>query len=639
MPPEQNSGKPLYSSDIYALGKTAIYGLTGRSPIDWEEIETNEMVSWYEKTTISQELAKIIQRMISPKTAERYHSAVEVLEDLTPLLKVGTTIDDCYLILNYLGGEKQIDHYLVKQIQQLGSPLFYLKILRPRITKETNLEKIKQDLRDEIATLNQISEKQQTLKILKCFTEQDSICLVQEYVDGYNLEQLINQKLLLSEEEVINLLIDVSVTLINCHKNKIIHGNIQPFSLLKRRSDGKIILQDFGNINSYANGCLNSNLGYIPPEQIAGRITYASDIYALGMTAIHCLTGIIPQQLNISNKTGEILWEQNVKVNPGLSKIINKMVRLERKKRYSSANQVLRAVKNVKRKTKIKSWYIYLMLLPVILGISVFVLAQWAQRAAILEFYTADLKLENKQYQKAIQYYNEGLKKLPKTRRQVQNYEQVWLQKARAFDSLKQYDDALATCQEALRYYQSYQLWNCQGLALDNLDRHNSAIRAYNKAIALEPEYVWSWNNRGDAYAKLREVDKAISDFQQAIKLSPEQSFVSWNNLGKLYYQEQDYQQSIVAYQNALAVKEDYLPALVGLGNAYKAVRDDDSALEAYDKAIEINSKSYESWYGKALIAESLQEYEAAREAYQKAIAINPDGQSAIDGLARVQNK
>lgn len=639
MPPEQNSGKPLYSSDIYALGKTAIYGLTGRSPTDWEEIETNDMISWYEKTTVSPELSRIIQRMTSPKTAERYQSAEEVLEYLTPLLKVGTKINDSYLILNYLGGELNINNYLVKSIKHPSSPLFYLKILEPPVRDEKDLQEIKQKLDQEIAKFDSICEKQQCLKILKVFIHDNSIYLIQEYIEGSNFNQLLNRKGVLSEEEVIELLLDTSSVLISCHKHKIIHGNIQPLSLFKKRSNGKIMLQDFGSINYLINDRLNTNLGYVPPEQIAGRTTFASDIYALGMTAIHCLTGTVPQKLNISNQTGEILWEQNVRVSPGLSKVINKMVRLERKKRYSYANQVFKAVRKIKRKKQTKFWYIYLLVLPVLLGASIFALAQWAQRAAILEFYNGDLRLEKRQYLKAIQYYDEGLKKIPKTRRQVQNFQQVWLQKARAFNQLQQYEDALATCQEALRYYQSPQLLNCQGLALDKLGQHESAITAFDRAISLDPEYVWSWNNRGDAYAKLGEVTEAFRDLEQAIKLSEEHSFVPWNNIARLHFKEKNYFRSITAYQNALAVKEDYLPALIGLGNAYKSVKQYTAANDAYDRALEINSQAHEAWFGKALIAESLGDYDEAKAAYQRAISLRADWQAPIDGLARVENK
>jgi eukaryotic-like serine/threonine-protein kinase len=639
MPPEQNSGKPLYSSDIYALGKTAIYGLTGRSPTDWEEIETNEMISWCDRTSVSPEFTKIIQKMTAPKTADRYQSAEEVLEELAPLLKVGTTISDNYLILNYLGGERQINNYLVKHLKQPGSPLFYLKILRPKITQENNLQKIKQDLNLEINKFKQVYEKQQVLKILDCFIEQDSICLLQEYLEGYNFLQLIERKAKIAEEDVIELLISVSIALNDCHKNQIIHGNIKPISILKRRNNGKMILQNFGSINRFANGCFGTDLGYIPPEQIAGRITYASDIYALGMTAIHCLTGTIPQKLNISNQTGEILWEQNAQVKPGLTKIINKMVCLERKKRYSSANQVLKAVKKLKRKNQIKAWYFYLLGLPILLGIFAFISAKWSQRAAILEFYNGNIRLERQQYLKAIEYYDEGLKKVSKTRRQVQNFEQVWLKKAIAYNHLQQYEKALATCQEALRYYQSYQLWNCQGLAYDNLEQYQEAIAAYNKAIALNPDYVWSWNNRGDAYSKLGENTQAISDFQKAIDLDPAKSFVSWNNLGKLYYQQQNYQQAIKAYEEALKVQPEYLPALIGLGNAQKSSQLYNRASDSYDRALAISPNYYEAWYGKGSVSEYLEDYTSAREYYQQASRLKPDWQAASDALKRVNEQ
>ena len=644
MPPEQHSGKPLYSSDIYALGKTAIYGLTGRTPTDWENIETNEMVSWYEKTSISNELAKIINRMTSTKTAERYKSVQEVLDDIIPLLRVGSSIDDRYLVMSYLGGEKQIDNYLVQDSTQENLPLAYLKLMKPFVDENFDLKSIKQALDQEITRINQVYSYQQGLKISECFLFDDSICVVQEFVEGSSYAQILQNHPTLSEEKVIDLLINVLDILANCHKKQIIHGNIKPSSLLQIKDDKLVLLTDFQSINDlvvgdFTENFLYGNLGYIPPEQIASRATYSSDIYALGMTAIHCLTGVVPQRMGMSTETGEILWSQDIKVDPSLIKILNKMTCLEQKKRYASASQVTKSVKRLKRKNRFKSWHLYLLVLPILLGMSLFILAQWAQRAAILEFYTGDQRLENRKYKKAIQYYDEGLKKLPKSKRQVQNFQQVWLQKARAYNELKDYENALKTCKEALNFYQSPQLRNCQGLAFDNLNQYDSAVLAYDKAIALDPEYVWSWNNRGDAYANLDKFPEAIADFEKAIELSPEESFVPWNNLGRVYYRQRLYTQAIDAYNNAVEIKKDYLPALVGLGNAYKSIRNFSAATTAYDQAIAINPNSYESWFGKALIAESLQKYEEATATYEKALRIKPDWESAQKGLERVQNR
>jgi tetratricopeptide (TPR) repeat protein len=264
------------------------------------------------------------------------------------------------------------------------------------------------------------------------------------------------------------------------------------------------------------------------------------------------------------------------------------------------------------------------------------ILAQWAQRVAILEFYKGDIKLEANQYGEAIAYYSNGLRKLPNTRGQVRNFEQVWLKKAKAQRQLGEYKAALETCSTALKHYQSPQLWNCKALNLYSLKQYQEAIAAYDQAIKIAPDNVWLWNNRGEAYIGLNQAEKAIADFQKAIKLDLPKSFVSWNNLGKLYYQQRDYQQAINAYQEALKVKPEYLPALIGLGNAQKVSQLYSQALDSYDQALAINPDYYEAWYGKGSVSEYLGDYTAAKEYYQQAFKLKPDWQAASEALKRV---
>ncbi len=639
MSPEQNNGKPVYSSDIYALGKTAIYGLTGKSPVEWEQANGYESTNWWKTAEISRELAKAIEKMISPRPRDRYQSAQEVLRDINPLLKVGKTIQKRYQILKYLGGEGQNDNYLVKDISRKGKTKFYLKVLRSSTDTSLNIKKLDRYLTKEIEKINHISPEQDVLKILECFIDSEQVCLVQEYIPGSTVQELISREKSLDQDWVIDLIFETATVLNLCHKQEVIHGNVRPLSLLQREDEGKITLKDFSQLQTLDSNLQSGNLGYTPPEQIAGKTTFASDVYALGMTAIHCLTGISPQQLNISHTTGAILWEKKAVVDPGLVQIINKMTSLERKNRYSSVAQVLKAIKSFKRKKHKKISYAFFISIPVVMALALFLSAQWAQRTAISEFYLADIRVDRKQYRSALKYYAEGIRKLPKTRRQVQNFESAWLNKASIHSRLKEYQAALSTCEEALRYYQSYRLWNCKGLALDNLDQYEAAVGAYDKAIALEPDNVWSWNNRGDAYAKLGNVEAAVADLQQAIQLNPQQSHISLNNLGKLYFQQRSYQEAIDAYKSALQVSSQYLPAMVGLGNAYKSIQDYDNARAAYDRAIEVNPEAYEAWYGKALVAESLSKNSEARQAYQQALNIRPDWQAALDGLMRLDGK
>ena len=117
MPPEQNNGKPIYSSDLYALGKTAIFAFTGRSPVEWETSETLEISNWYDDIVISKALIEIIERMTAPKIADRYHNANQVLHDLKPMLAVGKTVAGRYYIDEYIGSRGRIYTYTTKSLE------------------------------------------------------------------------------------------------------------------------------------------------------------------------------------------------------------------------------------------------------------------------------------------------------------------------------------------------------------------------------------------------------------------------------------------------------------------------------------------------------------------------------------------
>ncbi len=535
MSPEQNNGKPVYSSDIYALGRTVIFGMTNKSPMEWEELESGGISAWNKRIAISEAFLKIINRMTAANTSERYDSASDVLQDLKPLKLIGETIGDKYQIVKYLGGKKAINSYVANSLSGEDKSRYYLEILQPK-NIESSLPEITNQIVTRLNNLSIIDKQKRIPTAVEYFIDQSKIYIVQEYVEGKNLARIIEDQFILSEAEVADILTDTAIALQPIHKQQIIHGNIQPSSLIKRQKDNKIALVDFSLIKEAINLVPDSKTGYVPPEQIAGRATYVSDIYALGMTAIHVLTGTSPQKLEKNPRTGEILWHRKARISPNFAKILDKMIRLDKNLRYQSLNKVVKDLKKIKHKSKFKGLYKYLLVAPVLVFGIMIGYAQWAQRVAILEFYQGDQFLREKQYRQAIDYYNNGLKKLPNTKGQVRNFEPVWLKKAKAQRQLNSYQEALQTCSTALKFYQSPQLWNCKALTLYSLEQYESAVEAYDEAIEIAPEDVWLWNNRGEAYTKLQQTNEAIFDFKRAIDLAPGKSFVPWNNLGKLYY-------------------------------------------------------------------------------------------------------
>ncbi|MDJ0899197.1 MAG: tetratricopeptide repeat protein [Xenococcus sp. MO_188.B8] len=642
MPPEQNNGKPVFSSDIYALGKTAIYALTGHSPIEWEQIEIDEAIFWQDHANISQGLIKLILRMISPKTSERFISAPQVMAALKPLLMIGKLLQDRYSIVGYLHSEGVIDNYIVQDNQAQEYSLYFVTKINTVEFNETSVLDTKKQIQSFIEKIKKLDKNPQILSILDYFIIKDCHYLIQEYIPGTTIEQLIKKNVIFSENKILQFIENTAIALQACHHQGIIHGNIKPSSLIQIQDQETIVLRDFNIMGEMTNDFLSIYQSDIPLEKNTVSISYASDIYSLGMTAIYALTRILPQKLAKNPHTGQILWEKNTQVSANLINLINNMICLDQRQGYQSLEQVIRAVKRIKSRSKFPLWYLYILSAPLLLIGTLLMAAQWSQRTAILEFYKADIMLEGQQYNLAIDYYDAGLKKIFKTKRQVKHFQQVWLKKATAFNRLENYQAALETCTEALKYYQSYQLWNCQGLALDSLGRYPEAIIAYNKAIAIEPEYLWLWNNRGEVYTKLGQVENAIADFKKAIELNRQQSFVPWNNLGKLYYQQQQYQQAIITYQKAITVKNDYVPALIGLGNCYKAEENYALALDTYNQVIQIDDHAYEAWLGKGLVEESLQRYTEAANTYRQALNIREDkedGEVVQQALQRVLKK
>jgi serine/threonine protein kinase len=81
-PPEQVSEQPIYASDLYGLGMTCIFMLTGREPLSWQVDPQTCEVIWREEVQISDYFAAVLNRMVRVSLADRYQSTVQVMEAL-----------------------------------------------------------------------------------------------------------------------------------------------------------------------------------------------------------------------------------------------------------------------------------------------------------------------------------------------------------------------------------------------------------------------------------------------------------------------------------------------------------------------------------------------------------------------------
>ena len=237
-----------------------------------------------------------------------------------------------------------------------GEPSCVIKQLRPTATAPHVFQMARELFEREAKTLGRIGNHPQIPRLLDYFEDHQQFYLVQEYVSGATLQREIKDNGPLSEEGVKQFLSELLPVLQYIHSHQVIHRDIKPANLIRRKQDRKLVLIDFGAVKNQVQATASASEqtaltayaigtpGFAPPEQMAMRPVYASDIYAIGVTCIYLLTAKSPKDLDYNPSTGEMLWERHIRVSPHFVEVLRKMLEVSVRHRYQSANEVLRAL-------------------------------------------------------------------------------------------------------------------------------------------------------------------------------------------------------------------------------------------------------------------------------------------------------
>ncbi|WP_445635897.1 protein kinase domain-containing protein [Nostoc sp. DSM 114161] len=260
------------------------------------------------------------------------------------------TLRNRFEIIKQLGSGGSGDTYLAIDLDLPGRPHCVVKHFHPKDPNPSVGAIAKKLFAREAEVLYQLgNDHEQIPRLFAHFDEGGDFYLVQEYIDGHSLTQEIIPGQRLRENAVLNLLKDILEVLAFVHEHNIIHRDIKPQNLMRRHSDGKIVLIDFGSIKKI--GALGAALtvvvgtpGYMPSEQAKGKPKLSSDIYAVGMIGIQALTGLVPSQLQEDPNTGEVIWRHHAQVSDAFADILDRMVCERHSQRYQSAAEALEAI-------------------------------------------------------------------------------------------------------------------------------------------------------------------------------------------------------------------------------------------------------------------------------------------------------
>ncbi len=263
-----------------------------------------------------------------------------------------------YQILGILGKGGFGATFAAADLSLPGTPVCVVKQLRPA-TDDPNVYRMAQQLFErEAETLGRVGNHPQVPRLLDYFEENQQFYLVQEYVKGQNLHQEIKKKGPFSEPGIKQFLSEILPILNYIHAQKVIHRDIKPANLIRRQTDRKMVIIDFGAVKNQVNSVLASNTseqsaltafavgtaGFAPPEQMAMRPVYSSDIYAVGVTCVYLLTAKSPKEIGCDPNTGEIAWEPYVTLSHDFAQVLKKMLEISVKYRYKNAQEVLDAM-------------------------------------------------------------------------------------------------------------------------------------------------------------------------------------------------------------------------------------------------------------------------------------------------------
>ncbi|MDJ0691916.1 MAG: protein kinase [Xenococcaceae cyanobacterium MO_188.B32] len=271
-------------------------------------------------------------------------------------------LDGRYQIKEVLGKGGFGTTFLAEDKKNKTCPICVVKQLQPNFSELYLLTKSLDLFNREAETLEVLGKHPNIPTLFAYFEENHEFYIVQEYIAGHTLAKELIPGNPLSEQQAIDILIEILEILNFVHKYNVIHRDIKPANLIRRKQDNKLVLIDFGSVKKITTvgatkGTIVGSYAYLPEEQFNGQPNFCSDLYAVGMIGIQAITGrelkdILGAGFPL-DKQGEISWQNYAKVSNELADFLSTMVKRNYRDRYQSAKEALQALQGVVEKNKI----------------------------------------------------------------------------------------------------------------------------------------------------------------------------------------------------------------------------------------------------------------------------------------------
>lgn len=263
------------------------------------------------------------------------------------MLEIGSLVDGKYKILSEIGHGGMSVVYMA--INEKANKTWAVKEVRKDGRMDFNI--VRQGLMAEIDTLKRLKHPYLP-SIIDVIEDDETFIIVMDYVEGRSLDKILEEHGVQQESVVVEWAKQLCDVLGYLHSRTpaIIYRDMKPANVMLK-PDGTVTLIDFGTAKNYEINYGETTgigtIGYAAPEQYIGsglgRTDARTDIYCLGMTLYHLLTGQDPCRNLISDTS---IRAVNPALSRGLDSIIRKCTAHQPEDRYQSCEELMYDLEN-----------------------------------------------------------------------------------------------------------------------------------------------------------------------------------------------------------------------------------------------------------------------------------------------------
>ncbi len=587
------------------------------------------------------------------------------LLQLTPAadMLIGASIGGHYTILELIG-EGGLGR-VYKASHLLLNRTVAIKMLLPHLLDERTVRRFQQE-----AQAATELRHEHICAVFELGINDSRPFLVMEYLHGISLSELLLQQGRLSQQQAIEISIQLCEALAHAHSRGVIHRDIKPANvILVQDSTGELSVKlvDFGiaKVVRKEDGKDLTKTGevfgtpkYMSPEQIEGRrVEASSDIYSLGCVMHEMLTGEAPFDgesaislavKHLSDEPPEIGADC---ADRWLSQVVLKTLQKNPGNRYKAVSELKNALEEkiapatVKReglsKRRSSSKLMALVSVLALAACAVFAVSttignKSSNTGASLTGPEAEKALKAVQLEKVIANLTDGINAHP-------DDDYWYIVRGMKYRDAGMFDKSLEDLNTAVRLKpRNGKGYRERALTLVELKKFGESIRDHTKAIELEPRFADAYVGRARGYGGLGQWQKAVDDCTTAIGINPLNP-MAYCNRGSAYHHLGNYEKAIADATTAISLNPmDDSRALMVRARAaeqlgrFKISVDDLSCLlaknpEDYKRMLERSS----AYYHMGKFNEALKDAELAEKINRTDVIVNLVKAEALTGLDR----